>query len=149
MNAAKGVSSEIVLSASASCGSRRLKDTTAYPTASPTAIPPAPAIANWSAALPAEKVPDIVAFTAIRYATNAVASFTRLSPRNTVLSVRRIFSCRVKAIAATASGGEMIAPSTNAGAHASPTTAWVIAATARIVTNTKPTPSSRMGRRLI
>ena len=53
------------------------------------------------------------------------------------------------AVAATASGGDTIAPSTNATGQLMPgTTAWATQATAVVVTTTRPTASSAIGRRL-
>jgi hypothetical protein len=55
----------------------------------------------------------------------------------------------VTAVAATASGGETIAPSTNAAAHGrSGTIQCATAATAQVVNSTSPMASSEIGRRL-
>jgi hypothetical protein len=62
----------------------------------------------------------------------------RLSP-STVVTIRR-GTPRRRAISVAASGsvGATTAPSTNDGAHPSPTTAWATAATARTVASTAP-----------
>jgi hypothetical protein len=55
----------------------------------------------------------------------------------------------VIAVAATASGGDTIAPSANAAAHGIPGTApCATSATAQVVSSTSPVASSEIGRRL-
>ena len=54
------------------------------------------------------------------------------------------------AVAATASGGETIAPSAKAAAaHGSPMSQWAAAATRAVVNSTSPTASREIGRRLL
>ncbi len=59
-------------------------------------------------------------------------------------------SCSLRAIdsGATASGGEMMAPSTKPTGHGSPSSQWVAAAAASVVNTTQPMASSEIGRRL-
>ncbi len=70
-------------------------------------------------ALAKENEPVTTAATAKRYATSAVASLTRLSPSKIVTIRRGTFSRSAIAVAAIASGGEMIAPKTNPAASGS------------------------------
>src|SRR5580698_7060199 len=96
-----------------------------------------------------EKVPSTVAATANRYNTSAVASLTRHSPRM-IAEIRRGIESRSKiASAATASGGDTIAPSVNAIGQPNPgTTACTTAATTTVVQMTRPKASNEMGRQL-
>ncbi len=86
------------------------------PTASPMIIPPAATSKNRAHAWGSENAPVTTAATAKRYATSAVASFTRLSPSRMVTIRRGTFRRSAMAVAAIASGGEMMAPSTNPAA---------------------------------
>lgn len=52
----------------------------------------------------------------------------------------------VMAVAATASGGEMIAPNTNPITHGRPKQKWQTAATPTAVNSTSPTASSEIAR---
>ena len=70
-----------------------------------------------------------------------------LSPSIIVIRRLRSPTLRAVALAATASVGEVNAPSTKATGHESPTTAWATAATTMVVTSTSPTESSKTGRR--
>ena len=58
-----------------------------------------------------------MATRATRNATRAVASFTRLSPSRIVTIRRGNRKCSAIALAAMASGGEMIAPSAKPAAN--------------------------------
>ena len=79
-----------------------------------------------------------------------MASFTRLSPSRIVTICRgRRTRCAI-AVAATASGGETIAPRTRATGHGTPgTSAWTAAATAVVVAMTRPTARSVIERRFV
>src|SRR6185295_18507733 len=73
---------------------------------------------------------------------SADASFTRLSPSSTATTRRGTGSLETIAAAATASGGETIAPSAMAAAHGSPgNSACAATATTTDVTSTRPTAS--------
>src|ERR1041384_2051197 len=77
-----------------------------------------------------------------------VASFTRLSPSRMVMMRLGTPSPWVAAVAATASGGEIIAPSTNDSGQPKPgMNAWAITATMVVVKSTQPIASNDMGRR--
>lgn len=116
--ARNGVSNEMVIctGGSSKCRCTHLITT---PTNKPNPIPPAAAQTKRHEAWPNENWPVICAATANCNATSAAASFTRLSPSK-MLTIR----CgtgrrRVTFVAATASGGETIAPSENAAAQVS------------------------------
>ncbi len=79
-----------------------------------------------------------------------MASFTRLSPSRMVTICRGSRSRCAIAVAAMASGGETIAPSTRATGHAIPgTSAWTAAATAVVVAMTSPTARSVIEKRFV
>ena len=95
------------------------------------------------------KVPVTTAPIAVRYSTSAVASLTKLSPSRIVTRRRGMPSRRAMAVAATASGGETMAPSMMAAAQLSPgNSQCAMAATAAVVAKTSPTASMEIGRRL-
>ncbi len=72
-------------------------------------------------------------------------SFTRLSPSRIVMILRGSFNRFAIAEAATASGGETMAPRTRHEVHGMPgTMAWTAAATAVIVAATRPTARREM-----
>ena len=76
-----------------------------------------------------------------------MASLNRLSPSSRVTSRGGTLSRRSTATAATASGGETIAPSANAaGQPISGRTVCTTTATATVVARTSPTASERIGR---
>src|SRR5215216_43284 len=103
---------------------------------------------NSSPALGNEKVPVTTADTATLYRTSAVPSLTRLSPSR-IVTIRRGTPRRsAMAVAATGSVGETMAPSTKATGHESPTAQCAIPATTSIVSTTRPTERSPMGRTL-
>ena len=94
---------------------------TSQPPATPMATPPAPTSTNIVLASRSENAPVVTAATANRSATSADASFSRLSPSRMVVTSLGTRTFCVTAMAATASGGETIAPSTHATAHGIPT----------------------------
>ena len=73
-------------------------------------------------------------------------SFIRLSPSRTVTIRRGTPSPSAIAVAATGSVGETIAPRTKASGHESPITRCATPATMTVVSATKPTERSPMGR---
>src|ERR671916_1808927 len=73
-----------------------------------------------------------------------VASLTRLSPSKTVTMRRGTPRRWATVVAAMASVGETIAPSTNAAAQGRSVTVWTTAATTRVVISTSPTASSEI-----
>src|SRR5687767_13138458 len=76
-----------------------------------------------------------------------VASFTRLSPSSMVMIRLGRPEPLVAEVAATASGGEMMAPSTKASGHPKPVIkVWAIQATAHVVKITQPIASNVIGR---
>ena len=80
--------------------------------------------------------------------TRPVASFTRLSPSRIVTIRRGRRTRRAIAVAATASGGETMAPRTRAAGHGTPgTRATTTAATAAVVATTRPTARSVIEKR--
>ncbi len=92
--------------------------------------------------------PVTAAATAVRYSTSADASLMRLSPSRITTTRRGTGSRETMAAAATASGGETIAPNATATAQGIPgRSAWIATATAPVVARTNPTASSPMGRR--
>src|SRR3989442_1748082 len=128
---------------------RRRTAPSSQPTASPTAIPPAPTSRIRGPAWNRENVPGAAATTVMRYATIAAASFNMLSPSRIVTSCRGTGRRLRNAVAAATSGGETTAPSTNAAAHGSPGIArCATQATTTVTNSTCPTPSDRIGRRL-
>src|SRR6476660_5126186 len=79
---------------------------------------------------------------------SADASFTRLSPSRITITRRGTGSRDTIAAAATASGGETIAPSATAAAHGMPgKSARAVIATATVVVSTSPIASQPMLRR--
>ena len=88
------------------------------------------------------------AVTATRNATSAVASLNSPSPSAALTSGRGTLWLRMIRPAASGSVGEITAPSANAAAHGSPTSAWATTATAPIVTSTSPTETIVIPRRL-
>ncbi len=118
------------------------------PTRSPSATPPTETRTNDTLAWASENVPVIAAAMANRYATSAVASFTRLSPSR-IVTTRRGTPSRWKiAVAATASGGATIAPRAKAAGQPRPgMSAWATSATAAVVVRTSPTDRRPIARR--
>src|SRR5262249_40133160 len=76
-----------------------------------------------------------------------VASFTRLSPSRMTMIRRGTAKLRVTDNAATASGGEIIAPKTKPTANGSAVKSWNKYAVAVIVNRTSTIAKSRIGRR--
>src|SRR5579875_683078 len=90
------------------------------------------------------------AATAKRIATRAEASLTRDSPLRMVTMRRGMRSFSVTAVAATASGGETMAPSARATGQVKPgITATAMAAMPTVVNITQPVARKAMGRRLL
>ena len=86
---------------------------------------------------------------AVRRATSAVASLSSDSPSRIVTIRRGSPIRRPIAVAATASGGATTAPiASESPQDRSGTSQCAIAPTPRVVATTRPTESSRMGRRL-
>ena len=111
----------------------------------PTTMPPAATSTNWPVACTSENVPVSAATTANRYRTRPEASFTRLSPSIRVTIRRGTFMRDMIAVAATASGGETMAPNANATAQGSSGTSHLsVAATATVVAMTRPTARSEI-----
>ena len=97
---------------------------------------------------PQLKTPVTAAAIAVRYNTSADASLTRLSPSRITMTRRGTGSRDTIAAAATASGGEMIAPSATATLHGMPgISACAASATATVVASTNPIDSRPIGRR--
>ena len=120
----------------------------AKPTSNPIPMPANAAQTKRAAAYVGEKVPVTSAATANCSATSAVASFTRLSPSRITWMRWGTPSRRMIAVAATASGGETIAPSAKAAAQGSAgTMECAIQATASVVASTSPIASRNIGRR--
>src|SRR3954453_506747 len=101
-----------------------------------TNLPPIPA---------AEPALPPTAATAILYAVRPVPSLTSDSPSRIVLERPLTPSRSSTAAAETGAVGPSTAPSTNAAAHGIPSTALATAATAQIVTSTRPTASIVIG----
>ena len=132
------------LSSSGSVSRRRTFATTKV-TASPTSSPP-PAATRKSSPTAAT---DTVAAMAVRRATSAVASLSSDSPSSTVTILRGSPIRRPIAVAATASGGATTAPMANAAHHGRVGSSRCTSAPMPSVVNTtRPTESSRIGRRL-
>jgi hypothetical protein len=92
---------------------------TANPNTTPAASPPAATVTKLMAACVALNAPVRLAATANRNNTRPEASLTRLSPSsNTVRRCGRRTFCNT-ALAATASGGETMAPSAKQAAQGS------------------------------
>ena len=118
------------------------------PTTSPTAMPPSPTRKNWAAPWRTENVPVARAAIARRMATSAVASLTRLSPSRMTTIRRGIRRCSAMAVAEMASGGEMIAPSTNPAASGkSGNRKCAKYPTETVVNSTSPIARKQMGRK--
>ena len=115
----------------------------------PMATPPSATVANSTLAPAKENAPVSTAATASLYSTRPEASFTRLSPSSTTTMRRGMFRRDRIAVAATASGGETMAPNTNATAQGMPGMRnFSVAPTASVVTMTRPMASMPIGRRL-
>ena len=130
-------------------GSRRGRRSFAIsqPTANPTITPPTPTSRNPAAASVTENTPVSTAATATRYTTRPVASLSRLSPSSTVTIARGTRSRLKIAVAATASGGETIAPRVKATGQSRPgTSACATTATTATVARTRPMASEAIGR---
>jgi len=144
MYATKGVMTESVTSSDGSVTSRRRCANT-HPAARPIAIPPAATATNCAPTPTTEPADPPTAAIAILYAVSAVPSLTSDSPSRIVL-LRPVTPRRSSTAAAlTGSVGPSTAPSTNAAAHGTPSTALATTATAAIVTRTRPTASSVIG----
>src|ERR687898_2575323 len=141
----KGVSSETMFCTEGSSERWRRAQTTSQPTAKPAAIPPAAPTTNCRPASHIEKAPVTTAATATRYATIPVASLTRLSPSRIVTMRRGTPRRWATEVAAMASVGETMAPSTKAAPQGSPTTVWATEATTKVVISTSPTASGVIG----
>ena len=115
------------------------------PTTRPAATPPTETRTNSPAAFEGENVPDTTATVANFSRTRPVESLTRLSPSRMVMSRRGSFSLWAMAAAATASGGETMAPRTKQDGHPIPgTMACTAAATTVVVARTRPTARREM-----
>ena len=102
----------------------------------PNAIPPATLTTKSPVASSRSKLPP-TATTAVRYATSAVPSLTRLSPSITDVTFRGTPRRRAIVVAASGSVGETMAPSANAAAHGRPgIAACAMTATATVVMST-------------
>ena len=128
--AAYGVSSEITVWIVGSSAQNRLRPTRAWPIvhaiASPSRKPPPEETKNCSAALLQLKAPVIAAAIANLNAISPDASLIRLSPSTIVDTREGIASFEVTALTATASVGEITAPSANAAASGSSGTSQCI-----------------------
>ena len=104
--------------------------------------------ANVIVASASEKTPVSTAASANLNSTSAVASLTKPSPSR--IAVMRLGTPSLRAIAsgATTSGGETMAPSTNATAHGSPINQCAAAATTTVVNTTHPMARSEISRKL-
>src|SRR5581483_6594580 len=120
--------------------------TETQPTTSPRATPPMLTTTKLTAAAGSENAPVISAATANLSATSAEASFTRLSPSSTVTIRRGTPRLCVIAVAATAPGGETIAPKANAAATGRPAMECAIQPTTTVVNSTSPIASRLIGR---
>ena len=142
--AANGVMNDRPLSSKGSVSRRRTLPTTTN-TTSPTSTPPPAATTKsrartWYATVLAR---------AVRSATSAVASLSRDSPSRIVTIRRGRPIRRPIAVAATASGGATTAPIANESPQdRSGTSQCATTPTPRVVATTRPTDSSRIGRRL-
>ncbi len=123
--------------ASAACASR--------PPTRPTPIPTTTASTSDSPSEPPDSCPATTAPTATLYSTRAVASLNIPSPSSRVTSRPGSRSRRATAVAATGSGGETTAPSTNAGPQPRPMRC-ATTATMPAVTVVRPTARTRIGR---
>ena len=144
--ARNGESSESAFSTTTTCGMCLRTNAISHPTINPIATPLNPVSTKLTLACNSEKLPATTAATASRYATSAVASLISPSPSRIVVTSRGVPSGRSTAVAATGSGGETIAPSTNASGQ--PTIGarkCTTAATAHIVTTTSPVARRTMG----
>ena len=142
--AANGMTSEMTTSTGGS-SRRRRSATASAPTTTPIAIPPIAATTKPLTASASTNAPLAVATTAVRYATNAVASLNSDSP-STSATMRLGTGIRRKTVvAARASVGPTIAPNANAGAQSSPTTKCMTTATTTVVSSTSTTDSRAIG----
>src|SRR6202140_1414681 len=91
---------------------------------------------------------DTAALTANPNASNATASFSKLSPCRTAIVRRGKLNSRSTAAAAAASGGATMAPSATAAANGNPASAQPAQATAAVVSNTSTTASEVSGNQL-
>ncbi len=108
---------------------------------------PVPATRMRAPASVTEKDAVAAAASAAWYATSAVASLKRLSDSSRVTTRRGAPMSRNRAVAATASVAESIAPSANAtGQPISGTNACAMAPTSTVDTRTRPIASERIGR---
>ena len=113
-------------------------------------MPPITSTQNRQAACQSENVPVTTAATANPYTTSAVASLTRLSPSMIAMILRGTEMREAIAVAATASVGATIAPTTNDTGHERPEmNVWQTAATVTVVTSTSPTASNESGLMLV
>ncbi|CAJ4251949.1 Uncharacterised protein [Burkholderia pseudomallei] len=111
----------------------------------PTATPPTPSCAKRTTASPVLNAPVSAAATAKRNSTSPAASFRRLSPSSSTISRRGSATRSSTAFAATASGGDTIAPSAKHAAHGSPgATRCTATPTASVVNATAPIASIMM-----
>src|SRR5690349_24951436 len=90
---------------------------TTHPTSTPTSTPTPASTKKRTIDSPQLNTLVTAAATAERYRISADASFTRLSPSRITITRRGTGSRDTIAAAATASGGETIAPSATATAH--------------------------------
>ncbi len=119
------------------------------PMMKPTATPPSASSAKRTTAPSKLNAPVSAAATAKRNSTRPAASLSRLSPSSSTISRRGSATRSSTALAATASGGETIAPSVKQAAHGSAGTAQCTATpTASVVNTTAPIASSMMPPRL-
>ena len=119
------------------------------PATIPMATPPTAKPLKVASAWPALNVPVIVAATANRNSTRPEASFTRLSPSSNTTIRRGKLRRANTAFAATASGGEMMAPSAKQAPQGSDgSTQCATTPTMIVVKTTAPTASCKMITRL-
>lgn len=112
-------------------------------------MPPAASSTKLPAASTQLNVPVMAAATAKRNNTIPVASLTRLSPSSSTTIRRGSRSPASTALAATASGGDTMAPSAKHAAQGKPgTTRCATTPTTSVVNATAPTASCTMIRRL-
>src|SRR5687767_2921797 len=114
---------------------------------SPTATPPAATITKSTPAFTNVNWPVITATTAKRKTIKLAASFTRLSPSRMASTRLGIFIFCSTDVAATASGGEIIAPNAKPSARVNPgMSAFETTATANDVKITNPNAKRVIGR---
>ena len=128
--------------------SRRSNRPAPQPISPPTSAPPAAASRKSAPTCQNVTVPAMAAI-AVRNATSAAASLSRLSPSRMRTIRRGMPTLRATDVAATASGGATTAPSASPAASGSPgTTAQVTRPTAIVVNATRPIDRVAIAERL-